>query len=84
MTRRVIEILDGKVHIHHGPEYTTMTNSPPYDEQLVLLKQYEGLGGRLPIPGTMEAEDRFARAAFYLTKLNEKSRRLIRLRWPVF
>lgn len=65
----IIEILDGVAHIHHGHEYTTMTNSPPYDDQLVLLRQYEGLGGRLPIPGTMEAEDRFARAAFYLTKI---------------
>jgi choloylglycine hydrolase len=68
----IIEILDGVPHIHHGREYTTMTNSPVYDEQLVLLKQYEGLGGRLPIPGTMEAEDRFARAAFYLTKVPSK------------
>jgi len=65
----VIEILDGKACIHHGPQFTVMTNSPPYDEQLVLLKQYEGLGGKKPIPGTMEAEDRFARGAFYLTKL---------------
>jgi choloylglycine hydrolase len=65
----IIEILDSVPHIHHGREYTTMTNSPPYDDQLVLLRQYEGLGGRLPIPGTMEAEDRFARAAFYLTKI---------------
>ena len=38
----VIEILDGKTVIHHGPQYTVMTNSPTYDEQLVLLKQYEG------------------------------------------
>lgn len=68
----VIEVLDGEAHIHHGPQYTVMTNSPPYEEQLILLKQYEGLGGRLPIPGTMEAEDRFARGAFYLTKLSEK------------
>ncbi|WP_108682947.1 linear amide C-N hydrolase [Methyloceanibacter sp. wino2] len=65
----VIEILDGEPHIHHGPQHTVMTNSPPYDDQLVLLKQYEGLGGKKPIPGTMEAEDRFARGAFYLTKL---------------
>ncbi len=65
----IIEILNGRPHIHHGSQYTTMTNSPPYDEQLVLLKQYEGLGGKKPIPGTMEAEDRFARGAFYLTKL---------------
>ena len=67
----IIEILDGEPHIHHGPQYTVMTNSPPYEEQLVLLKQYEGLGGSKPIPGTMEAEDRFARGAFYLTKLPE-------------
>ncbi|QDT69881.1 Penicillin acylase precursor [Planctomycetes bacterium MalM25] len=65
----IIEVLDGKTVIHHGPKYTVMTNSPVYDEQLVLLKQYEGLGGKKPIPGTMEAEDRFARGAFYLTKL---------------
>jgi choloylglycine hydrolase len=65
----IMEILDGELHIHHGPQYTVMTNSPPYEEQLVLLKQYEGLGGSKPIPGTMEAEDRFARGAFYLTKL---------------
>lgn len=65
----VIEILDREPHIHHGPQYTVMTNSPPYEEQLVLLKQYEGLGGSKPIPGTMEAEDRFARGAYYLTKL---------------
>jgi len=68
----VIEILDGKPHIHHGPQYTVMTNSPVYEEQLILLKQYEGLGGSKPIPGTMEAEDRFARGAFYLTKLPEE------------
>lgn len=65
----VIEILDGQPHIHHGPQYTVLTNSPPYEDQLVLLKQYEGLGGKKPIPGTMEAEDRFARGAFYLTQL---------------
>ncbi|HHX8642055.1 TPA: linear amide C-N hydrolase [Vibrio diabolicus] len=68
----VIEILDGKTVIHHGPQYTVMTNSPVYDEQHVLLKQYEGLGGKKPIPGSMDAEDRFARGAFYLTKLPEK------------
>ena len=48
-----------------------MTNSPTYDEQLVLLKQYVGLGGKKPLPGTSEAEDRFARGAYYLTQLPE-------------
>lgn len=65
----IIEILEGKTVIHHGKEYTVMTNSPTYDEQLVLLKQYEGLGGNKPLPGTSEAEDRFARAAYYLKLL---------------
>jgi choloylglycine hydrolase len=49
-----------------------MTNSPPYDEQLVLLKQYEGLGGNKPLPGTADADDRFVRGAYYLTKLPEQ------------
>jgi choloylglycine hydrolase len=68
----VIEILDGKPVIHHGPEFTVMTNSPTYDEQLVLLKQYDGLGGKKPLPGTAEAEDRFVRGAYYLTLLPKK------------
>ena len=68
----IIEILDGKTVIHHGKQYTVMTNSPTYDEQLVLLKQYEGLGGKKPLPGTSEAADRFVRGAYYLTKLPAK------------
>ena len=66
------EILDGKPVIHHDKDYTVMTNSPVYDEQLVLLKQYEGLGGKKPLPGTADAADRFVRGAYYLTKLNEQ------------
>ncbi|MBX7433679.1 linear amide C-N hydrolase [Mycobacterium sp. Y57] len=65
----VIEILDGQPVIHHGPQFTVVTNSPTYDEQLILLKQYEGLGGKKPLPGTAEAEDRFVRGAYYLTQL---------------
>ena len=67
----IIEILDGEVVIHHGKQYTVMTNSPPYDEQLVLIKQYQGLGGNKPLPGTADADDRFVRGAYYLTKLPE-------------
>jgi len=65
----VIEVLNGKTTVHHGHQYSVMTNSPPYDEQLVLLKQYAGLGGTKPLPGTEQAEDRFVRGAYYLTKL---------------
>jgi len=31
-----IEVIDGKVNIYHSPEYLTMTNSPPYAQQLQL------------------------------------------------
>ena len=68
----ILEVVDGELRIHHGPQYTTMTNSPVFEEQLVLLKQYQGLGGTKPIPGTMEAADRFARGAYYLLKLPAK------------
>ncbi|MBT8450337.1 MAG: linear amide C-N hydrolase [Deltaproteobacteria bacterium] len=68
----VIEILDGKVTIHHGKDVSVMTNSPVYDEQLVYLKQFQGLGGDKPLPGSFEANDRFVRGAYYLTQLPDK------------
>jgi len=68
----IIEILDGKVTIHHGKEFAVMTNSPTYDEQLANLKQYHGLGGDKPLPGTFEAIDRFVRGAYYRTQLPDK------------
>ncbi len=65
----VIEYINGKAQIYHGKEYTVMTNSPPYAEQLENLKQYKGFGGESALPGTNEAADRFARAAYYLQHL---------------
>ena len=35
----VIEFVNGKQVVHHGREYRIMTNDPPYDQQLALLKQ---------------------------------------------
>ena len=68
----VIEILDGKFVIHKGPEYKVMTNSPTYDEQLKLAKQYTGLGGDKPLPGGSQSQERYARGAYYLNLLPEK------------
>ena len=67
----IIEVLDGKFVVHHGPEFTVMTNSPTYDEQLELVKQYEGLGGDTPLPGGSQSHERYARGAFYLNLLPE-------------
>ncbi|MGD2025545.1 MAG: linear amide C-N hydrolase [Methyloceanibacter sp.] len=67
----IIEILDGKPVIHHGKQYKVMTNSPTYDEQLALLKEYEGLGGSKPVPGGSQSDDRFVRGAYYAQMLPE-------------
>jgi len=68
----IIEVIDGKLNVYHSPEYTTMTNSPPYAQQLLLQKEYVNQGGTRPIGGSPEAEDRFSRAKFYGDLLPDK------------
>jgi len=65
----VIEFVGGEPQVHHSRDYTVMTNSPPFEQQLEHLKQYEGFGGDLPLPGTTEAADRFVRASYYRDRL---------------
>lgn len=72
----IIEYIDGAVEIHHSPEFRVMTNSPKFDEQLELLAQFEGFGGDAPVPGTTNAPDRFARAAYYVSRLPEPTSQL--------
>ena len=57
---------DGPV-IHHGREFTLMTNDPTYDEQLQLLasKDFSHPSRDLALPGNVNAVDRFQRAAYY-------------------
>lgn len=65
----VLEVIDGAFTIHHGPEFTVLTNSPTYDQQLANLKKYKGFGGELPLPGTTAPVDRFVRASYYVGAL---------------
>lgn len=65
----IIEYLGGELSVHHGPQFSVMTNSPPYDEQLELERRYVGLGGAAPLPGGHDSRDRFARAALYSAQL---------------
>lgn len=65
----IIEYLHGTPGIHHDRSYTVMTNSPPFDEQLRRLSRIAGLGGSEPLPGGTDADQRFARAAYYLERL---------------
>ncbi len=69
----IFEHIDGKLVIHHGPQYRLMTNDPPYDEQLRMLAQqdYSKPGIDLPVPGNVSARDRFQRAAYFSALLPE-------------
>ena len=60
----IFEYIDGKLVIHHGPQFTVMTNSPEYSQQLAISRYWEGVGGTAFLPGTSRASDRFARASF--------------------
>ena len=65
----IIEYIDGHPNVYHSRDYRVMTNSPTYDRQIELLTRWEGLGGEDPLPGDTMAEHRFARAAYYATRL---------------
>jgi choloylglycine hydrolase len=62
----IFEYVDGKLVIHHGKQYTVMTNSPAYAQQLALNAYWQKVGGLVFLPGTNRAADRFARASFLL------------------
>lgn len=67
----VIEFIDGKKIIYHGPQYQVMTNEPAYNIQLSNLKRYQSFGGKLPLPGDSDPLSRFVRVATYLKTLPE-------------
>lgn len=60
----IFEYIGGKLTIYHGAQYTVMTNSPEYSQQLAINRYWEGVGGTAFLPGTSRASDRFARASF--------------------
>lgn len=72
----IIEYVDGEPRVYHSREYRVMTNSPTYDQQLELVKEVTGLGGDDPIPGSTLASDRFARAAYYVSRLAQPKSQL--------
>jgi choloylglycine hydrolase len=69
----IVEPIDGKLRVHHGPEYQVMANDPPFDEQMENLRHYRPFGGDRPLPGGIESIDRFVRAAYFLHYLPEPS-----------
>jgi choloylglycine hydrolase len=69
----IVEFDQGRVVVHHGRQYTLMTNDPTYDQQLELLSQQDFSNPRcdMPLPGNVNAIDRFQRAAYFLALLPE-------------
>jgi choloylglycine hydrolase len=69
----IIEYIDGKPVVHHGSEYRIMTNDPPFDQQLALLQKldFSNPSSDMPLPGNVNAVDRFQRAAYYSSMLRE-------------
>jgi len=62
----IFEYIGGKLVIHHGREFTVMTNSPSFDQQIAIQRYWDQIGGLNFLPGTVRAADRFARAKFFL------------------
>ena len=69
----IIEYIGGKPLIHHGRQYRVMTNDPPYDQQLELLKNHDfsNASSDTPLPGNVKPTDRFTRASYFLSMLPE-------------
>lgn len=69
----IIEYIDGRPVIHHGPEYRIMTNDPSYDEQLTLMSKLDlsHPSSTMPLPGNVNPVDRFQRAEYYSALLPE-------------
>ena len=62
----IFEYINGKLVIHHDRKYTTMTNSPVFEEQLAIGTYWRGIPGTIMLPGTNRAADRFVRASYYI------------------
>ncbi len=69
----IIEYINGKPVVHHGRQFTLMTNDPAYDQQLELLKKHDFSkpSSDTPLPGNVKPADRFQRAAYFAAMLPE-------------
>ncbi|WP_428559077.1 MAG: linear amide C-N hydrolase [Solidesulfovibrio sp. DCME] len=68
----IIEFIENRMEVHHGRQYTVLTNDPIYSAQMENLKRYKAFGGTLEeLPGGIEPSDRFVRAAAFLQTLPE-------------
>ncbi len=62
----IVEFVDGKEVVHHGKQFTVMTNEPPLQQQLENLAKYKPFGGKRTLPGDIDPASRFVRAATFV------------------
>jgi choloylglycine hydrolase len=62
----IFEYIGGRLVIHHGRQYTVMTNSPTFDQQLAIDTYWKGINGLSFLPGTITSPDRFVRMSWNL------------------
>ena len=62
----ILEWIDGVLQVHHSADYRTMTNDPPYLEQLAIADYWQGVSPREMLPGSTRSPDRFTRANTYI------------------
>jgi penicillin V acylase-like amidase (Ntn superfamily) len=66
----IIEFVDGQKVVHFGRRFQIMTNEPSYAEQIANLLRYKEFGGTLSeLPGGIQPQERFVRAAYSLKHL---------------
>ncbi len=63
----VIEFINGKAVIHHGKQYSAMTNEPSYDQHLKNLEKEKQNGNYVntTLIGGTSTTSRFVRASYY-------------------
>ncbi len=64
----IVEFINGKIEVTPNPAIQVLTNSS-YGESVEHLKLYDGFGGKLAIPGSIDSYDRFVRGVHYWKNL---------------
>lgn len=67
----ILEYIKGKLVIHHDPTYTVMTNDPPFEQQLAIARYWKNIPGKIFLPGSVTAADRFVRASFFINSITQ-------------
>lgn len=69
----IVEYRSGKRGVHHGRDNVILTNEPPYEEQLRLLREqdFSQPSDTMALGGNVNPVDRFQRAAYFTALLPE-------------